>query len=239
MCVTYGFTIGPQNRSFKGLAQFCDAQLLFFPVHSARGPIWVTSPSALASAGYDLPAAQRPAQDRMRVCNELMPAKDAANQRLNMGWLSLEIETEALDVEKLTAALGLAAGLAEITKRLALVSDQFYGTVVNSNLEVRTSVSIDPATGAAEDRALFTYEALPRGTVLAFQVIYPDPKYFVFPEWNAEARHVQPAQLQVTRDDIAGYVRQGLEMMEYLGVGGMNTRGFGRLRVLYPKMEGE
>ena len=50
-------------------------------------------------------------------------------------------------------------------KRLVLVDDGLFCQIVNSNLEVRTSVSIDPITGAAKEGALFTYEALPRASL--------------------------------------------------------------------------
>jgi len=46
--------------------------------------------------------------------------------------------------------------------------------LINSALEVRTSVAINPETGAAEPRALFTYEAIPRATFLVFDVIIND-----------------------------------------------------------------
>jgi CRISPR-associated protein Cmr4 len=51
----------------------------------------------------------------------------------------------------------------------------YFGTLVNDNMEVRTLVSIDPETGAAKDTALFTYEAIPRGALLWFEVIYTNP----------------------------------------------------------------
>ncbi|WP_421658971.1 RAMP superfamily CRISPR-associated protein [Leptothermofonsia sp. ETS-13] len=49
----------------------------------------------------------------------------------------------------------------QVIKRIVLVKDSLFSHIVNSNLEVRTSVAISPETGAAEEGALFTYEALP------------------------------------------------------------------------------
>ena len=76
-----------------------------------------------------------------------------------------------------------------VKKRIVLVSDKFFSQIVNSNLEVRTSVSINPETGAAEDGALFTYEAIPRATFLWFDVIVDDyrgnfPSYKKLEEWK-------------------------------------------------------
>lgn len=48
---------------------------------------------------------------------------------------------------------------------ICIVPDNLIAQIINSNLEVRTSVSIDPLTGAAKDKALFTSEAIPRATV--------------------------------------------------------------------------
>ena len=51
-----------------------------------------------------------------------------------------------------------------ISGNLVIVPDSLISQIINSNLEVRTSVSIDPLTGAAKKGALFTSEAIPRGT---------------------------------------------------------------------------
>ncbi|MCL6501012.1 MAG: type III-B CRISPR module RAMP protein Cmr4, partial [Candidatus Pacearchaeota archaeon] len=50
VCIPYGFSKGT-GYSMQGLAQFFDAHILFFPVASMAGPIWVTSPMALEGLG--------------------------------------------------------------------------------------------------------------------------------------------------------------------------------------------
>ncbi len=240
VCVTYGFTIGAQNRSFHGMAQFYDAQILFFPVHSMVGPVWVTAASALAAAGYNLPDAQRVDGDRIRVAKGLVEHKPPRRWGLNLGWLFLELAGEDLDTDALWQGLRLPAGLEALQNRLVLLPEELFSLVVNSNLEVRTSVSIDPATGAAEEGALFTYEALPRGTVLQFPVTYHNPQHYVFPTWNEADKKVELKQFPDSRTAtwVQAQVEKGLGLMEYLGVGGMNTRGFGRLKVLNLDAEG-
>lgn len=240
VCVTYGFTIGSQNRSFHGLAQFYDAQLLFFPVHSMVGPVWVTAASALAAVGYALPPAQKASGDKIRTVKGLVAHKPPRRWGLNLGWLFLELAGEDLDTAALWQGVGLPAGLEALQNRLVLLPEDLFSLVVNSNLEVRTSVSIDPATGAAEEGALFTYEALPRGTVLQFPVTYHDPQHYVFPTWNEAVKRVEPEPFPTDRTAawVQTQVEKGLALMEYLGVGGMNTRGFGRLKVLNLGAEG-
>jgi CRISPR/Cas system CMR subunit Cmr4 (Cas7 group RAMP superfamily) len=106
------------------------------------------------------------------------------------------------------------AGLDFLT-RLVLVSDQLFHHLVNDNLEVRTSVQIDDETGAAKSRALFTYEAIPRGTVLGFEVVINDRR----------ANGIQT-------DAVTGLLRKAFHGLKLLGIGGMGTRGFGRIEVL-------
>lgn len=242
VCVTYGFTIGPQNRSFHGMAQFYDAQILFFPVHSMVGPVWVTAASALAATGYKVPEGWTVEGDQIRAVEGLVAHKPPRRWGLNLGWLFLEIadDKQFLNTAALWQGLKLPAGLEALQNRLVLLPEKLFSLVVNSNLEVRTSVSIDPATGAAEGKALFTYEAMPRGTVLQFPVAYHNPQHYVFPTWHEGDRKVEPKQFPESRTAIwvQTQVEKGLGLMEYLGVGGMNTRGFGRFKVLNRNAEG-
>lgn len=229
VCVPYGFTIGSQKRSFHGLAQFYDAHILFFPVHSLAGPVWVTCPTVLMEAGYSLAVEQIPSSDQVRVSHDLSDLQNG----INLGWLFLPIVEGDLNTDDIKSALNLPENFDHILKHLVVVPDQLFDQVVNSNLEVRTSVSIDPATGAAQDNALFTYEAMPRSTVLRFQISYLDPKQFVFPTSDGSRQ-----ALDVDTAWVKDHVHEGLPLMKYLGIGGMNTRGFGRLRV-YEKDGGE
>jgi len=118
---------------------------------------------------------------------------------------------------------------AEIRNRSVLVSNKLFGHIVNDNLEVRTSVSINPETGAAAGGALFTYEALPRSTILAFDLVVSDPRHYKIVAATPLASGGVPKVLDT--------VQAGLRLFEVLGVGGMSTRGMGRLRVL--NLQGE
>jgi CRISPR-associated protein Cmr4 len=111
-----------------------------------------------------------------------------------------------------------------ICDRLALVPDRLFPHIVNSNLEVRTSVAINPATGAAEEQALFSYEALPRGTVLAWEIIAKNPQHF-----QIQGQRISAVS---SPDDVHAKVQLAHPYLEHLGIGGMGTRGMGRLKVL-------
>ena len=212
ICSTFGYIKGGSSR--QGLAQIADARVLFFPVHSLAGPVWITCPDALRDIGKKNEVEPQPEQ--IRVAAGL-----AQNKRLNLGWLMLDVANGFQPPDSLPDLVR-----AEITSRAVLVSSKLFSPIVNDNLEVRTSVSIDPATGAAAETALFTYEALPRATLLTFEVVYKDPALF-----GATLRQGSQAGA-MGRDKIIATVQKGFQLFECLGVGGMNTRGMGRLKVL-------
>ena len=242
VCVTFGFAKG--QSGFQGLAQFSDARILFFPVYSMLGPVWVTSPAVLREHGVSVDEPED--KNKVRVAGGINGGSQSVPNRVNLGWLMLDVEgSVSLPQDKLQ---GVPDG---VKQRVVLVSDKLFSHIVNDNLEVRTSVSIDPATGAADDGALFTYEALPRATVLWFSVAYKDPGLYRVPveertqngrsnsdseaprrqlvkpdprEWNDDG----PTEMTLT---LVETVESGLKYLEHLGVGGMNTRGMGRLKV--------
>jgi CRISPR-associated protein Cmr4 len=119
-----------------------------------------------------------------------------------------------------------------VKERIALVSDGIFSHIVNSNLEVRTSVSIDPRTGAAAERALFTYEALPRATFLTAEVVLDEYQTENRPRpFPVEKTHTGQSLSEAWQGPL-DVVKAGLKMMEFLGLGGMGTRGFGRIRIV-------
>ncbi len=213
VCTVFGFARGKDSAGgFAGLAAFSDMHLLLFPVATGEGPVWVTSPGALRVAGID-----QKVHDENKVYR-----KSGQGRSLNLGWLLLDgdnLHDDAL--AKNLKNLGVPDYIGD---RTALVSDKLFGHVVNSNLEVRTSVAIDPSTGAAEDGALFTYEALPRASVFCWDVICRFPGHF-----RVEGKEIDAVK---NPEDVHDVVKKGYPYLEALGIGGMGTRGMGRLKVL-------
>jgi len=213
ICLTFGFTgADGEIESLHGMAQFSDARILFFPVYSMIGPVWITCPSILKDAfGEEI----KVSPDKIKT------TFDCPDNKLNLGWLYLEKEEELkIDADKLKPIPK------EIQEKLVLVSNEIFSHIVNSNLEVRTSVAIDPETGAAEERALFTYEAIPRATIFYFDVMYLNPDLY-------DAKILKDNKLEkISIDEIKETIKQGLKLFEMLGIGGMGTRGFGRIRIL-------
>jgi CRISPR-associated protein Cmr4 len=247
ICYTFGSISGKEEnqKSFAGVVSIGDARLLLFPVYSMAGPVWVTSPSTLMDFGAKQNLTI--SNDKARMAQGLKEYKN-----LNLGWLMIEKEGDLIINERL-------AKLPDMVKnRIVLVSEKLFSQVVNSNLEVRTSVSIDPETGAAESGALFTYEAIPRAAFLWMDVIVDDYRHRepwqndgVVWKYKVEQNKTnnndqeneplypgpkQPKHPIMENNKPKGWrcpadvVAAGLEWAEHLGIGGMGTRGFGRIR---------
>lgn len=209
VCVSFGFS--NESTGFQGLAQFSDVRILFFPVHSLAGPVWITCPAVLKDAGIGNDNNKIVDDNKIKIASGIT----VSNVRLNLGWIMLEKEGD------FTISSPPADIPDEVVKRSVLVSNKLFSQIVNDNLEVRTSVSINPETGAAVDGALFTYEAIPRSTVFWFNITFLNPSFFKI---NGDKPKPKP--------EVKEAIETGLKHFEHLGIGGMNTRGMGRLRVL-------
>ena len=227
VCTVFGFANGEglQSAGFAGLAAFSDMHVLLFPVASQLGPQWITSPMALRQTGIaefselgDLP-------EQQVVYHKADGA--AVQPSLNLGWLFLPVKTDWQELGEIAQKIEALCIPGYIIDRLGIVSDKLFTHIVNSNLEVRTSVAIDPATGAAEEGALFTYEALPRGTVLVWEVTCRNPKHFKINQNDVKAVK--------SPEEVKDVVADAHSYLEHLGIGGMGSRGMGRLRVLKQK----
>jgi CRISPR-associated protein Cmr4 len=218
VCTVFGFARGT-GGGFAGLAAFSDAHVLLFPVATREGPVWLTCPMA----------AQALRPDMKGVEENTVYRNDGSNQPLNLGWLLLPrkplniIENFKNDLKKHDVP-------SHVLDNLAVVSDKIFSHVVNSNLEVRTSVSINPETGAAEEGALFSYEALPRATMLVWDVICKNPAHFKVGGEAVSAKIND--QVIKAPGQVFEVVSLSHPYLEHLGIGGMGTRGMGRLRVL-------
>jgi CRISPR-associated protein Cmr4 len=231
ICVTFGYTdskVVPEGKpkSLHGMAQFSDARILFFPVHSIIGPVWITCPSVLREI-YSGEFKEPLKKESIVVSKQIKKNHDL--EKLNLGWLYLDLNKENNDF----ISIPEFKGFKDILEKIVVVHNDIFEKIVNSNLEVRTSVSIDPRTGAAEDRALFTYEAIPRATIFWFNVIFNNPKYF-----NAKIKLNSELKKPELNEHIISTAESGIKLFEFLGIGGMQTRGFGRLRILNGDSDG-
>lgn len=222
ICYTFGSLRG--EAATAGTVSLSDAQVTFFPVHSMAGPLWTTTTERLKQASFQLAAENEPGEEQALLSFNW-------TQPINFGWLVLQ----AGKAPAITAPAGIAARpeWKLIEKRVAIVSEALFGAIVNSNLEVRTSVSIDPFSGAAKSGALFTYEAIPRGAWLTMEIVEDDFRSGPKP-WGANgiSQSLAGQPLGETWNSPYAVAKGGLALAEWLGVGGMGTRGFGRIKIL-------
>ncbi|MCR4419129.1 MAG: type III-B CRISPR module RAMP protein Cmr4 [Clostridia bacterium] len=215
VCTVFGFaTRRDAAGGFAGLASFSDAHLVLFPVPTRSGPLWVTSPLALRLLGYEAQG----------VADNALYRENASDRPLNLGWLLVPVRSYS-DFNYLKEKLKALGVPDYVRDRLGILPDALFAPVVNSNLEVRTSVSINPETGAAEEHALFTYEALPRTTILYWEVVCKNPRHFKIGQ--AEITAVK------SPEEVHSVVEEAYAYLTHLGIGGMGTRGMGRLEVIH------
>ena len=200
------------DETKKGILRFYDGQIIFFPVSSIQGTVWITTKDLV-----EYWFGEREDSNRMKlpdkVDNKAYAIKGINSDKcLNLGWLLLEVKSPDSENE-----IVLLSDIDTWVKRIVIVSDKLFSHIVNDNLEVRTSVKIDPETGTAEDGKLFTYEAIPRGTVLGFEI--------GIDKAMAKQRDIN--------DNIVDSIISAVSLyVENLDIGGMGTRGFGRLKIL-------
>lgn len=204
--IVFGDAAGDQGR--QGMLRFYDADVVLFPLISDQGTVWVSTGDRLRAWLYPQVTISGPVQDDRVVVLKGLP-KD---RLINLGWLLLEVDAPHNGVPDRPDMPFLT--------RLAVVSETLFHHLVNDHLEVRTSVEIDDETGAAKSGHLFTYEAIPRGTVLGFELAI-------------DARRGNG----IRREDVLRLLGQAFQGLKLLGMGGMGTRGFGRIEVLPQKEE--
>lgn len=187
------------DEDHQGMLRIHDGQILFFPVSSIQGTVWITTRELLK---YWLRDIREDTETKNEDIVYALKGIDVSKP-LNLGWLLLKPEA--------ASEISLPTGLISLIKRAAMVSDRLFSQITNDNLEVRTSVRIDPATGTAKSGLLFTYEAIPRGTVFGFEIVVDKRR---------------------NGDVCRSLIKATFPYMKLLGIGGMGTRGFGRVDVI-------
>ncbi len=205
ICYAFGYSRADTDN-YAGTVNVFDAQIILFPTRSIYGTVWVTTERLLKEGRVKIPS---------RATVPYTANNDWKDKPITLGWrLIHKLKFGALTFSPAISGI--------VSNRVIVVDEGEFGLVVNGNLEVRTSVAIDPKTGTAKDKALFTYEAIPRNTIFMMEVLEDDYRRGGgFPVvdglcWN------RPLDVLFC----------GLRDIAHRGVGGMGTRGFGRLALL-------
>jgi len=219
VCKAFGYS--KKDKSWQGMLFFSDLNILFFPVYTRFGVKWISSERILKEAGLLNKNSEELTREIVFVQEKIKEEKEKGY--INLGWLNLPYKIEKLniDLDKVKSK-----DFELKPQDVIVVSDSLISQIINSNLEVRTSVSIDPITGAAKEGALFTSEAIPRGTVF-----YGEIRVFDRNNLNNENLPSKECIWQALENTKHYY--------ETLGIGGMTTRGFGRMKILTRLEDGE
>jgi len=222
-----GFGFSKKDLSWQGMIYFSDLNILFFPVFTRFGTMWITTKEILR---------------RTRLCDDITTGGETGgnvcvaldkiengkeNGYINLGWIYLPYVVENISIKIGDTQLD---NFELDIKKVVIVPESLFSQIVNSNLEVRTSVSIDPITGAAKEGALFTSEAIPRGTIF-----YGDLRIFDKSAFEGIDKIEDLPDYSMLKEALDN----SKHFFETLGIGGMTTRGFGRLKLVINKADSQ
>ncbi len=224
ICCAFGFTPPSEEdgASAKGILDFEDALILAYPVPTVDGPVWLTTKPRLKDY-LDLTDGEDIDKDGYQTLRDstVQPISTTLPHSLNFGWVVLpHVGNAGIAVEDLKAAAPLSTNVA---RRTAVVPEWLFSHFVNDHLDIRTSVVMNPDTGSAKKGGLFTYEAIARGTIFAFSITDHDYGRL----WQA----VQNSHDNIPATAMALLEQHAFNGLAHVGLGGMTTRGFGRLAV--------
>lgn len=202
------------NQEKQGSLRFYDGEIILFPVSSEQGTVWISTKELVSFWLHDNNDKNEELIKEIptELNEKVFPLKGIVVDKINLGWFLQEIIPNS---KKNNENFKLSVRLEDKIKRIAVVSDQVFSQLINDSLEVRTSVKIDYQTGAAEAGKLFTYEAIPRGTVFGFEMVFDERR-------------------QENTYNFKPMLEAAFDYLKLLGIGGMGTRGFGRVTFFAP-----
>ncbi len=250
ICLAYGYVCEKiKPRNFAGILHFTDAHILLFPIPSAvKCPLFITSDHMLTLFLQEICNWQ----GELLLTQECLPLFQYDKNMINIGRYILnteknEIRNEIIDLLKTIKCTLCGFGnenkrelnLDKLLDRICVVKSDLFPRIINNHMDFRTSIAIDPITGAAKTGALYTYEALPRETILWFKVYLrrmTRPMLEELLEDTKEKRNdIVNSAVRIlgiesnTGKNIITLMEQASELMSVFGIGGIVTRGFGRV----------
>ena len=241
ICQTFGYpSIKLKNKAgesesipgHEGRVYFRDARLTFFPAATDKGTVWFSTPGR-AAAWLDLNDEEYP---ELLISSSSSLAlwinQEQSISSLKVGWISINGMTTAGDdepgIQHLITRLRQSTDgtfptkeyWQHIIKHTVLLDDTSFYRLVETCLERRTCNRVDQDTGTVADGALFSYEALPRASLLSTR-IHAERSFPENLSGKIDGNHATPLA-------VCELAREGFARM---GIGGMQTRGLGSLLV--------
>jgi CRISPR-associated protein Cmr4 len=231
ICQTFGYpSINLNDKDGKnipfsgheGRVWFRDARLAFFPALTNQGTLWFSTPGR-AAAWLDMKDVEYPelltgSGNFALSVNQKEPIRD-----LRVGWISISDIANSSGDEKVVDALRNSTlqfpnkeYWQHIVSKTVLLDEKNFYRIVETCLERRMCNRVDQETGTVANGALFSYEALPRASLLCSKIFaeksFPQEKIGGF-----------TSPLEVCNLAKEGFAR--------MGIGGMQTRGLGSLLI--------
>lgn len=245
-CAMFGTSPEPegnQSQARRGVLAFRDGMLAAVPMASMAGPVWVAPASFAKKIGTlqgelgDMNDPIVAADNDLKVLERACPG--ATVRHVNIGSFlfpspndcSFTIQSDKSGPKVSFINGHLSSDVFEPwAKRLVVCRDEIFPLIAETALEVRTSVAIDPETGAAEDKKLFTLEAVPAGSIFTVNLDFLGGK---FPEEAfGKDENGKPVADQSAAALFASVEKYGFPYLAHIGMGGNVTRGFGRVRFI-------
>lgn len=238
VCAIFGTASGDEaggegnKDSRRGVIAFRDAHLVAMPVASLLGPLWVSPQDFGKGLGLVTGEGSLGSLD-----NPTVAAPNGLNvwgQRVSLGSFLFRkaegVELNPPGEERLSTLISflgdnMVGDLSRIFSRMVFCEDAVFTVLVDAGMEVRTSVSIDPDTGAAKHQALFTLEAVPAGAIFQTTLDFLGGEVFFEPYGTVDIL-------------FKAIEAHGFPNLAFSGMGGNITRGFGRVRFLGYRNEG-
>jgi CRISPR-associated protein Cmr4 len=226
ICQTFGFpSLNIQEKQIaghEGRVYFRDARLAFFPALTDKGTLWFSTPGR-AAAWLELENAAliMADGDLALSVNQKEPIRD-----LRVGWIAvsgIEQNSTEAQVQQVVEALRNSTlqfptedYWQHIVNKTVLLDEKHFYRLVETCLERRTCNRVDQDTGTVAQGALFSYEALPRASLLCSRI-------FAEKSLPGTIKGGYKSPLDVCELAKEGFAR--------MGIGGMQTRGLGSLLI--------
>lgn len=225
ICQTFGFpSLNIQKEQIaghEGRVWFRDARLSFFPALTDKGTLWFSTPGR-AAAWLELKGCEYP--ELLMADGDFALSLGKAITELRVGWISISgIEQNSsgnAQIQEVVEALRnskLKFPTKEywqhIVSKTVLLDEKNFYRLVETCLERRTCNRVDQDTGTVANGALFSYEALPRASLLCSRIF-------------AEKSLPSAVDGFASPLEVCKLAKEGFARM---GIGGMQTRGLGSL----------
>ncbi len=216
----------------RGLVAFKDGLLVAMPVATLKGPCWMVRPEFALKLGL-ITAKQHEkikGSENVAAVARLKVSGNSENKVSLAGYLldcPAPLILEQSNITQLAGKLNFlsttfpVSSFKDLVERMVVCDDPVFQALCTSAMEVRTSVTIDPDTGAAVPKKLFTLEAIPTGALFETRLDFLG---------GSPVGYYAQTQYKNGTDFFEVIEERGFPYLEFSGIGGNVTRGYGRVR---------